>query len=221
MNSKSSPSPKKVCIFDFDGTLVDSMGGFADLAAILMNKAYGLALGDARKKYLKTSGLPFFQQLESLFPGHGANKTVASNFEKQKQQQYWDRPFFCEVPAAIKDLQESGVRVVISSNNGQEIVEEFLEKQPHPKPNFDLVLGFREGFAKGPAHFEKVLDHFEVSHEEALFIGDSLHDAQKALHFGLDFVGRAGTFTKQRFEESYPDLPVVTDLTELVEVVCK
>jgi phosphoglycolate phosphatase-like HAD superfamily hydrolase len=214
--------PKKsVCIFDFDGTLVDSMGAFADLAAQLIAGHYGVPSLQAREDYLRTSGLPFVEQLEFLFPNHPSNREVASRFEEEKREEYLERPFFHEVPQTLAQLKEHGIRSVVSSNNGQEIVEEFLENQPVPKPDFDLVLGFREGFGKGPAHFAKILAHFNLPIHEALFVGDSLQDAKKARSFGLDFVGRLGTFSRREFQEVFPQVPLVEDLSELLEVVCR
>jgi len=221
MIAKDKMRDKAVGIFDFDGTLVDSMGAFADLAADLMERAYSLPWNQARQNYLDTSGLPFFQQLECLFPGNDSNASVARAFEEQKKQNYHKSAYFQEVPEAIGRLQSQGLRVVVSSNNGQKLVEEFLKNPKGPKMEFDLVLGFREGFAKGPDHFDKILKHFGQPVEQAFFVGDSLQDAQKAVNFGIDFVGKLGTFDRESFQENYPQVPLVSDLRELTEVVCK
>jgi len=213
------PPSKSVCVFDFDGTLVDSMGGFAELAADLMAEHFGIPRDTARLDYLRTSGLPFFQQLEALRPGEAQNSKVAELFEAGKQADYFDRPFFSEVPSAIDELQERGIRAVVSSNNGQELVEEYLQKKA--KPRFDLVLGFKKNFSKGKAHFDRVLAHFGLQTKDMLFVGDSLHDAQQAAEFGVDFVGRVGTFSAAQFQEVHPELRTVRGLDELTRVLCK
>lgn len=213
------PPSKSVCVFDFDGTLVDSMSGFADLAAALMVEHFAVTREEARQDYLRTSGLPFFQQLESLRPGDPRNAKVAELFEAAKQADYFERPFFVEVPAAIDTLQEHGIRAVVSSNNGQEIVEEYLQKKARPR--FDLVLGFKRNFAKGKAHFDKVLDHFGLQAKDMLFVGDSLHDAQKAAEFGVDFVGRVGTFSATQFQTVHPELRTIRGLDELTRALCR
>jgi phosphoglycolate phosphatase len=210
---------KSVCIFDFDGTLVDSMGDLADLAAKLVERHYSISYAQAREHYLRTSGLPFSEQLQVIFPNHSSNPGVAAMFEEKKQERYFSRPYFKEVPQAVERLRESGVRVVISSNNGQKLVETFLEKKARPK--FDLVLGFLEGFSKGRDHFQKVLEHFDLDIEAALFVGDSLHDAKKAFEFGIDFVGRVGTFSQKQFQKFDPQLQTVEGLDELIGVLCK
>lgn len=210
---------KSVCIFDFDGTLVDSMDGFAEIAGDLIEKHYGLSREKAMEAYLNTSGLPFIQQLESLFPGHPANEKVAAAFEEEKKRHYFSRPFFQEVHKAIARLREQGLRVVVSSNNGQEVIEEYLGQKVAPK--FDLVLGYQEGFAKGRDHFEKVLDHFDLEVKDAVFVGDSLQDARKALDYGVDFVGRVGTFPRRKFKEVHPQISTVNDLHQLIDLLCK
>ena len=217
---KQNALKKSVCIFDFDGTLVDSMGSFADLAADLMKEAYAVGWEQARQDYLHTSGLPFSQQLEELYPEHVLNSQVAQSFEDKKIKSCFASPFFKEVPHILEKLQVKGVRTVISSNNGQEVVEAYLDQQ-EARVHFDMVLGYQEGFAKGRPHFEKIMKHFEVVADHAVFVGDSLHDAQKAENFGLDFVGRLGTFTREKFQQDYPQAHLVDDFSQLTEVVCK
>ena len=59
---------KVVIMFDLDGTLFDTMGAHADLAADVMAKHLGLSKKSARNKYLATAGVPFPKQLELIFP---------------------------------------------------------------------------------------------------------------------------------------------------------
>jgi phosphoglycolate phosphatase-like HAD superfamily hydrolase len=174
----------------------------------------------ARQEYLRTSGLPFSFQLEEIFPGHAKNSQVAGEFEASKQEGYWTAPFFSEVLSSLRSLQESGIRTAVSSNNGQEVVDRYLVRQG-ASDCFDLVLGYRPGFSKGKEHFEEVLRYFEVTPGEVLFVGDSLHDAQKATGFGFEFVGRVGTFSRGRFEREFPGVTVVEDLVGLEEVLCR
>ncbi len=209
---------KSVCIFDFDGTLVDSMGGLADLAALLIEDHHGLTRQEARQKYLQTSGLPFHQQLEKIFPNHGLNKKVAEAFESRKKQQYLDQILFEETKTTLQELRSSGIKVGVSSNNFQKLVEEYIQKH---SLELDLVLGFRQGFAKGEAHFKQVLKHFNVSVGEMLFVGDSLEDGREAKEFGIDFIARSGTFSAALFQEKFPGVRVIPHLKELIPILCK
>ena len=77
---------KKVVVFDFDGTVVDSMDSFADIAADVMPRYYSISGEEAKRLYLETSGIPFFQQLEQLFPNNENNDKAAHDFEETKKR---------------------------------------------------------------------------------------------------------------------------------------
>jgi len=203
-------------VFDFDGTLVDSMEVFADIAADIMPKYYPIDFNEARASYIKTSGLPFFQQLEVLFPGHKANAKTAEEFERTKLDGYFERPLFDDVRETLKDLRNRGIKVVVSSNNFQELVDEFVKRSCI---EMDLVLGFRKNFAKGADHFEEIAKVFEIDKGEILFVGDSLKDAEKAESFGLDFVGKEGTFSRAQFVEAFHGIRTISKLSELNAIV--
>ena len=46
----------RLIVFDFDGTLVDTMEAYAEKASELIEKFYGVPREKARKMYLETSG---------------------------------------------------------------------------------------------------------------------------------------------------------------------
>jgi len=209
---------KTLCVFDFDGTLVDSMGGLADLAASLIEVHHEIDKKEARKKYLESSGLPFHQQLEKIFPKHSLNKKVAEEFEAQKKEQYLNQVLFEETRPTLQELKANGIRVAVSSNNFQKLVEEYVKKHVL---ELDLVLGFREGFAKGNAHFHHAMQYFGASKKDILFVGDSLQDGHEAAESGIDFVGRVGTFSEALFQKTFPSAPVVSNLKELIPILCK
>jgi len=203
---------KKLCMFDFDGTLVDSMGAFADIAADVVWRHYGMPRDEAREKYLLTSGIPFFQQLEIIFPGRTRNSVLADEFEARKLEGFFEEPYFPDVRDTVGHLRSRGIKTAVSSNNFQYNVDRFVSRRPVP---FDYVLGFREGFAKGKDHFDFVMQRENLSSGDILFVGDSLKDAERALSCGVDFVGKAGTFTREQFIKRFPGVPVVQCLSEV------
>jgi 1L-myo-inositol 1-phosphate cytidylyltransferase / CDP-L-myo-inositol myo-inositolphosphotransferase len=56
-------------IFDFDGTIADTMPFLTKLAVDLLTQHYPVEPAAARKRYLDTVGVGFASQLEELFPG--------------------------------------------------------------------------------------------------------------------------------------------------------
>jgi beta-phosphoglucomutase-like phosphatase (HAD superfamily) len=62
------PTTKVIVMWDWDGTLADTMPAHADLAAMCINAHFGMNIPEARESYLKTTGIPFDRQLEKIFP---------------------------------------------------------------------------------------------------------------------------------------------------------
>lgn len=205
----------RVLIFDLDGTLIDTMEIYAEAAADLWHRYYGISRDEARRLYLETSGLPFRDQLEVLFPGNPQNSTVAEEFENWKEnvlERYIRLPE--EIEALLCELKRD-YKLVVSSNNLWRYVKKLTRNWP-----IDLALGFdgRE-FKKGPAHFEYLKKHFRVSGKEMLFIGDSLKDAELARKSGLFFVGVTKIFPPEKFRIVYPSCFTIGNLSELKEVL--
>ena len=206
----------RALLFDFDGTLVDTMEGFADIAGEVIHQFHPeISFEEARRRYLETSGVPFFQQLEIILPGDPANSKKAAIFEETKKEGFFRSTFSEEVRFVITQLRERGILVGVSSNNFQYLIKQFIEREGL---QFDIVLGFKDGFEKGKHHFEYVLHHFQLKKDELTFVGDSLKDAEKAISNDISFIGLCGTFTKEQFLDKYPDIITINSLQELLEI---
>lgn len=208
----------KALLFDFDGTLVDTMEGFAHIAGKVINTFHpDISYEKARKQYLDTSGVPFFQQLEIILPHDPTNKEKAAIFEETKKEGFFNSKFTDDVRYVINELRNRGLLVGVSSNNFQNLIEQFIYRDGL---QFDVVLGFQNGFEKGTQHFDFVKNKFNISNEDMIFVGDSLKDAEKAVGSNIMFIGLCGTFTREQFLESYPHITTITSLLELLEI-CK
>lgn len=207
---------RKAYLFDFDGTLVDTMSGFADIAARVINQFNPeISVERARERYLETSGNPFFQQLEIITPGDPANKEKVRIFEETKIEGFFNSSFTTEVRETINMLRAQGNIAGIASNNFQELIDRFVANE---KLDFDIVLGFRTGFEKGPMHFDYVREKFNLEKEDLTFVGDSLKDAEKAFAYGIKFVGICGTFRRSDFLKYRNDIVTIESIKELLYI---
>lgn len=201
-----------VVLFDLDGTLIDTMGGFADLAAELINEHHGTDRRIARKRYLETSGIPFRHQLEAIFPGDPRNDEVAAIYEHRKQGICARAVLDADTRRGLLQLRERGIRIVVSSNGARHFIDEFQQRAP---VTFDLALGFGDGLAKGAPHVARVCRELDVTPDQILFVGDSLKDGELARDNGLRFVGRTGTFNRSAFQGAFPGVPTVDRISDL------
>lgn len=208
----------RAVLFDLDGTLVDTMTGFADLAAAVMSERHGLDRGAARRLYLETSGIPFHQQLEVICPGDSRNAAASAEFEERKRAVCDATRMDADTLAGLETLRALGYRLVVSSNTGQPFVDDFARREPF---RFDLALGFdgASGLAKGRPHVEVACRTLGVTAAELVFCGDSLKDAELAEACDVAFVGRLGTFTLDDFRRRDADAIAVPGIVELAELL--
>ena len=100
----------KAYLFDFDGTLVDTMPGFADIAGKVMHRYHPeISFEYARQRYLETSGNPFFKQLEIIFPGDPTNPEKARIFEETKIEGFFNSHFTGEVRMRLMLYVQRGI----------------------------------------------------------------------------------------------------------------
>lgn len=206
----------KAILFDLDGTLINTMEGFADLAAELIERDYNLPFKEGRRNYITTSGIPFKHQLEVMFPGDTRNFRVQKEFETRKQDVFFNTPLDDDTVLALNGLQELGIKVIVSSNNYHEFVLKYFNK--YNKFSFDMILGYKDGFAKGKAHILHVINEFRITEKEMIFVGDSLHDGDVAQELGIPFIGRIAIRTKEEFLERFPDIYCVRRLTQILNL---
>jgi phosphoglycolate phosphatase-like HAD superfamily hydrolase len=213
LKSRSSliPAPAAI-LFDLDGTLVDTMSAFADVAADVMAKIYGLPLANARRLYLQTSGIPFCQQLEVIFGETTENQTASDEFERRKHDIAASARMDDVTVVGLEALRGRGISLVVSSNGMQEHVDHFAARYDGL---FDLALGFGGGLAKGEPHVGAVCRAAGVNRSLLAFVGDSLRDGELAVECGVRFIGRTGTFERSAFERKFPDAPVVDRIDEI------
>lgn len=205
-------------MFDFDGTLVDTMHQYAQIASEEMERIYSIERETARQLYLETSGIPFFQQLELIFGSDQRNHECAVRYEGRKAIYLENVIMDAATKNTLSKIRSLGVSLAITSNNFQELIDRFILDDSYL---FDLVLGFGENMSKGPAQFTKVIDNFGVDRRHILFVGDSLSDVRKALAFGIDFVAISGTLKSESFKALFPAVPVISNLTELQPLLDK
>lgn len=209
------PLPR-VLLCDLDGTLIDTMPILADLATDVMAETYDAPRAMARELYLATCGLPFVQQLESIYPGDPRNAATAATFESRKPMLCRGARLTPETLAGLEEMRSLGVLVVVSSNNGTENVEAFAAT--NPEFEFDLLLGFGAGQHKGAPHLDTVSRTFGFTRKQMLFIGDSLHDGELAEREEVPFVALATTFATERFALRFPGVSVLNRFGELPQL---
>lgn len=186
-------------IFDFDGTVADTMTFLTGLAVGLISKNYNLAEDAAKSKYLATTGIDFSGQLDIIFPGHPKNTEVAGTFEKRKREEVYKYPVFPDVIPTLDFLKKNGIKTFICSSTKQEIISRYCRLNTIDRL-LDEALGFKPEFRKGD-QIELVLKSYFLNPGNVFFVGDSLKDVDFAVEKNIGFMGISRIFSEAQFME--------------------
>jgi phosphoglycolate phosphatase-like HAD superfamily hydrolase len=203
-------------LFDLDGTLIDTMGRFAQVAADVLNEYVGLPKQTARHRYLETSGIPFHQQLALIVPNHPLTTVMSDAFESRKLRAITSVTMSPGTIAALRFLREAGVGIGVSSNNLHNHVANFASSSP---VKFDFALGYTGILYKGEPHIAHAMVLYGCSATDLLFVGDSLSDCFMAQRCGVPFIGITGTNSKYRFCSINPHAVCICSIEQLPQLI--
>ncbi|MGY5873537.1 MAG: HAD hydrolase-like protein [Candidatus Thorarchaeota archaeon] len=188
----------KAVIFDFDGTLADSMPFLEHIGVEMMMKYFEIQKEDATHRYISTTGLPYEQQVKMNFPDHPECDAAIEEFEKLKKDRIFDQQLFEDTEDTVRELNEMGFDVFVSSSTFQPTIEEYFRRSGL-LDLFRGILGYRPGFEKGADHFNHIQSEYHVKFGDMLFVGDSLKDYERSQGF-CSFIGISGMFSTKDFE---------------------
>jgi len=80
-----------------------------------------------------------------------------------------------------------------------------------------MILGYKDGFAKGKDHILHVVKVLDISRKDMIFVGDSFHDGEVANELGVPFIGRVAIRTQEEFLSRFPDILCVDRLSKLLD----
>jgi phosphoglycolate phosphatase len=211
---------KRLAIFDFDGTLFDTL----DDVVICFNKA------------LETNGFPTLTREEYLgIVGGNIDEMVslllkdnntAENIELIKEsyrkiygksQKENSRPF-PQIRDVLFELQEKDILLAINSNRKNDSIKYFIGLH-FPEIDFAAVEGHNPAYPSKPrpCGVKKIRRKLKIPKEETIYIGDSSTDIKTAKNGEIDCLlvswGYAG---REDFENGYP-LEVIDNPSQILK----
>ena len=208
----------KAVVFDFDGTVADTMPFLTELATELITRNYSIKAARVRSRYLETSGLPFADQLEEMFPKHKRNAEVAEQFEARKSKGIFAQPLFRDAIPTLSYLKRKGINTFVCSSTRVELVEEYAARSGL-QDQVDGVFGYKAGFDKG-RQITAILQDHGLKPEEVVFVGDSKKDGEFARAKRLKFIRVCRDFTlplsKKEGTASVESLEALINLFEIM-----
>lgn len=203
----------KLVVWDFDGTLADSLPtavrifnrlapemGFKPLEDV--NAARGLST----RQFLRQQGISLWR-LPRLVRRYQA--AAAEEADRLKLT-----TGMAEVLAGIAAV---GLRLGILSSNREDNIRRCLRAN-NAEQHFAFVVGYPRLFGKGKA-LKRILRAENLSRSDVLYIGDELRDVEAAKKAGVKVAAVTwGFHTAELLRSGAPDF-VVSEATELMELV--
>lgn len=213
---------KKLAIFDFDGTLFDTV----DDVVICFNRA--LEVNNfptlTKDEYIHILGGNINQSVSLMLKDKNTQENIEiiiNEYEKlyKKSPKNNTHPF-PDVYEVLKDLQEKGVLLAINSNRKTESIEYYVNEF-FKDIDFKMIKGhdFSNPSKPMPCGVKKIMYKLKVPKEETVFIGDSITDIKTAKNGEIDCVLVSwGYGEKDAFESDYP-IKIIDDMHELFNII--
>lgn len=195
---------KKAVVFDFDYTLGDSTEG------IILSVNYALEkLGYPARDFSeikRTIGLSLPETYMALIPDGSreeANRFRELFVERADDVMVANTQLYDCAEEVLTKLKEMGVRVGIVTTKFRYRIEAILKKF-EAEHLVDNIVGAEDVKIEkpNPEGLLRIIASFDLTKDEALYVGDSFVDATTAENAGVDFVGvLTGTMTEEEFEK--------------------
>ena len=167
--------------FDMDGTVIDSMPTLTTSAIQVICQFYKLSPEEAKQQYLKSTGIPFFQQLEKLFPKDFRNGNAAREYEHIHRSWCPDFPLAPNIKEARMEIKRAGHKAALVTSTDYHL----LKYLPQIRSlQFDHVDGFSQGRSK-IEQIQRVQTIFSPS--KTVMLGDTIYDSSVAMTTGAEF----------------------------------
>lgn len=201
---------KKLIIFDWDGTLMDSIGLIVESMHIA-GEQHGFQTTDEAVKGI--IGLSLMKGIKILYP-------EATPEQKQKiQQSYADyyianshrTPFFAPIDTMLKTLKNEDKLLAVATGKKRMGLDRVIEAS-NSQHYFAITRCADESGSKpDPQMLLDILDYTQQSIADAVFIGDSIYDIQMATALGMTSIAvNYGTASSTELGAQQPTYQVDT-----------
>ncbi len=210
----------KIAIFDWDGTIVDSIDHIADS---LHKAAQDLGFPTLEKAaYKNIIGLGMIDALKALYPDAQDPDIEAIRLAYSRyffSKEATPQQIFPGMADLIGGLRERGIGRAVATGKSRRGLDAAFQSSGL-EAHFDISRCADETRSKpDPRMLEEILEFYQLRPHEAVMIGDTTYDLEMAHRIGMPSIGvRWGVHDDERLSRFTP-AALVSTVSELDEVL--
>lgn len=206
-------APFKLVIFDWDGTLFNSVGQIVQSLHFAAER-YQQPLTDEAAQSIIGLGLP--EVMQTLFPQvpelhQEILECYAQHYVSHSQHDRW----FDGVAEMLQDLQQQQLLLAVATGKSRAGLDRVLA-QTQSQSLFCVTRAASETNSKpDPLMLQQILAHTAVPVEQAIMVGDSSYDLEMAQRIGMRSIGVSyGVHTPAVLSQYQPQI-IVDSIAQL------
>ena len=212
----------KAIIFDWDGTLVDSTARIVDAMQMAIVENAMSALTDHAIQQIIGLGLP--EALKVLWPDITAaqslqmQKSYVANFSHHSNV---DVGFFAQAHEIFEQLKQLGYVLAVATGKTRRGLDEMLDGMD-VRDIFDITRCADETASKpNPKMLQEILDELNLTHQQALMVGDTSFDLDMARDINMDSIGMTHGAHESKILTASGAKALCHDLNDLLDWIKK
>ncbi|QOD13025.1 HAD-IA family hydrolase [Psychrobacter sp. 28M-43] len=212
-------SDKTLIIFDWDGTLMDSIGLIVESMHVA-GEAHGFETTDKAVKDI--IGLSLMNGIKILYPQ--ANDTQLLAIQQTYAEYYiansHSTPLFEPIEHMLQTLQQQSKTLAVATGKKRKGLDRVLDASDSHDYFAITRCADESGSKPDPQMLTDILDYTQQQVSDAVFIGDSIYDIQMATALGMTSIAvNYGTAMSAELAEQNPTYQVDTPQA-LVDLLC-
>lgn len=205
--------PAELIIFDWDGTLFDSVG---QIVRSLLYAAEYHQLELSSEAAQSIIGLGLNEVMQTLFPQDiQLHADLITRYSQHYVANSTNDRWFDGVDQMLNALNTQQVKLAVATGKSRAGLDRVLT-QTQSQHVFDVTRAASETRSKpDPLMLEEILAHTGVSVERAIMVGDSSYDLEMAQNIGMRAIGVSYGVHSQNILAQYNPILIVNNIASL------